>query len=137
MVGTKAITYGVDVPSCNAPRPTLQMRSMFCVSALLFICLLHSSLHHSHCIGTPLPSFFKNLHPLIVVASILSLLTFSQFNRATLFSLSSQPIKPLCLCDPLSDPSRVSEIARTRTAHSSPLHTDHPQISLNYLWFIY
>ena len=44
---------------CDAPRPTLQMRSMFCVSALLFILLLHSSSHHSHCIGTLLLSIFK------------------------------------------------------------------------------
>ena len=31
----------VVVECCNAPRPTLQMPSLFCESAMLFICLLH------------------------------------------------------------------------------------------------
>lgn len=90
----------------DKPRPMLQMPPSYFVVVMCFICVLHSSSHHSHCIGTSLSSCFKNLHPLVVAASSLSLLTSSQVNRTALFYLFSEPIKLPSLS---SNPSRASE----------------------------
>ena len=142
---------------CNAPDATFHIRNsnsclfrrcyMIFPSWLGFICcfafcscyasrlmsLFALHRHHSHCIGTLLPSLFSNLHPLVVAASPLAFVDHSELNRffdsllSDRLTLSAQPPSPSCA---------LPKLSRTRTVQSSPLHTDHPQTSTKHLRFL-